>query len=97
MVTLCESGGGGGIAAVPRRQGVSKLGWARLDHFWRFPARHGGTPSYGWLIKFISGKIHENPNRTWMITRGSPILGHLHITNLRTMNLNQKHQWALNS
>jgi hypothetical protein len=36
-----------------------------------------GTPKFGW---FISIYFMENPKK-WMITRGSPILGHLHMEN----------------
>ena len=38
---------------------------------WGFPARHGGTPINGWIIR-------ENPNLKWMKTGGIPILGYLH-------------------
>ena len=33
---------------------------------------NGGSPIAGWFIR-------ENPKKRWMVTRGSPILGNVHL------------------
>jgi hypothetical protein len=47
---------------------------------------NGDTPIAGWYINFIM----ENPRIKWMITRGTPMSGNLH------MRLKNHRTWGLN-
>ena len=51
---------------TPRRQ----QRWAEKFDIWGCPEM--GVPPHGWFIR-------ENPNLKWMIARGTPILGNLHV------------------
>ena len=56
----------GGFIALQRRHGCCTF--FRLT--WGFPQM--GVPT-SWMVYFM-----ENPNRKWMMTRGTPISGNLH-------------------
>ena len=60
---------------------MMNMGWrASRKHqvgMWRFPARHGGTPSS------LDGLFHgQSQSKIRMITGGSPILGNHHVVSL---------------